>query len=70
MPFVNIRLVKEVIADDPDGKKAEMTDKIATVIAASTGVSEDQVWIVFEEVDAKDWFLGKNSVKKLRFNRP
>jgi 4-oxalocrotonate tautomerase len=70
MPFVNIRLVKEVIADDPDRKKAEMTDKIAAVIAAATGVSEDQVWIVFEEVDAKDWFLGKNSVKKLGFNRP
>ena len=70
MPFVNIRIVKEVIADDPDRKKAEMTDKIASVIAAATGVSEDQVWIVFEEVDAKDWFLGKDSVKKLRFNRP
>ena len=70
MPFVNIRLVREVIADDPDRKKAEMTDKIAAVIAAATGVSEDQVWIVFEEVDAKDWFLGKSSVKKLRFNRP
>ena len=66
MPFVNIRLVKEVIAHDPDRKKAEMTDKIA----AATGVSEDQVGIVFEQVDAKDWFLGKNSVKKLRFNRP
>jgi 4-oxalocrotonate tautomerase len=70
MPFVNIRIVKEAIAGDPDRKKAEMTDKIAGVIAAAAGVSEDRVWIVFDEVDAKDWFLGKTSVKKLRFNRP
>jgi phenylpyruvate tautomerase PptA (4-oxalocrotonate tautomerase family) len=47
-----------------------MTDKIAAVIAAAAGVSKDQVCIVFDEVEAKDWFLGKNSVKKLRFNRP
>jgi 4-oxalocrotonate tautomerase len=55
MPFVNIRIVKEVIA---------------AVIAAAAGVSEDLVWIVFDEIDAKDWFLGKNSVKKLRFDGP
>ena len=54
MPFVNIRIVKEAIADDPERKKAEMTDKIAAVIAAAAGVSEDQVWVVFDEVDAKN----------------
>jgi 4-oxalocrotonate tautomerase len=70
MPFVNIRIVKEAIADDPERKKAEMTEKIAAVIATAAGVSEDQVWVVFDEVDAKNWFLGKNSVKKLRFDRP
>ena len=47
-----------------------MTDKIAADIAAAAGVREDQLWVVFDEVDAKDWFLGKDSVKKLQFDRP
>ena len=69
MPFVNIQIVKQTIAADPEGKKAEISGKIAAAISAATGLPEDQVWIVFDEVDAKDWFLGRDNVKKLRFEK-
>jgi len=66
MPFVNIRIVKEVIADDPVGKKTAMADKIVAAIAETTGISKNDVWVVFEEVAARDWFVGDKSVHDRR----
>ena len=66
MPFVNIRLVKEVIADDPEGKKARIAKGIVSTITETTGLSHDDVWVVFEEVAAKDWYVGQASVETKR----
>ena len=66
MPFVNIRLVKEVIADDPSGKKAKIAKKVSDAIVETTGLTKDDVWVVIEEVAAKDWFVGPTSVQDLR----
>lgn len=66
MPFVNIRIVKDVIADDPIGKKSAMAAKIAAAISETAGIPKDDVWIVFEEIAARDWFVGDASVHKLR----
>jgi 4-oxalocrotonate tautomerase len=67
MPFVTIRVVREAIAADPAGKKAAISRDIARSIAAATGLPETDVWIVFEEVAARDWFLGSRDVETLRF---
>ena len=66
MPFVNIRIVKEVIADDPKGKKARISKAVTSAIRAETGLGNDDVWVVFEEVAARDWYLGENDVETLR----
>jgi 4-oxalocrotonate tautomerase len=66
MPFVNIRLVKEVIADDPSAKKARIAKNVVAAITEATGLTKDDVWVVFEEVAAKDWFVGPTSVADLR----
>ncbi len=66
MPFVNIRIVKEVIADDPKGKKARISKAVTSAIRAETGLGNDDVWVVFEEVNARDWYLGENDVETLR----
>ncbi len=66
MPFVSVRLVREVIADAPEAKKAEMGRRIATAVSEVTGLAKDQVWVVFEEVAAADWHVGDQSVKELR----
>jgi len=66
MPFVHIRLVKEVIAADPAGKKARIGKVIADVLAAETGLPKEEVSIVFDEVNARDWFVGDITVETLR----
>lgn len=69
MPFVNIRIVKEAIAADPAGKKNAISRQVASVIAAETGLPKEDVWIVFEEVNARDWYLGEIDVETRRFKK-
>ena len=70
MPFVNIRIVREVLADDPAGKKAAIAGKVSAAIADATGLPVGDVWIVFEEVNARDWYLGATDVETRRFRSP
>ncbi len=69
MPFVNIRIVKEVIAADPEAKKARIAEKVAGAISEVAGVGKSDIWVVFEEVAARDWYVGDDSVEKLRKKR-
>ena len=66
MPFVNIRIVKEVIADDPEAKKAALAEKVAGAINEVTGIGLNDIWVVFHEVDARDWYVGMTSVETRR----
>ncbi len=66
MPFINIRLVREVIAHDPVRLKAEMAGKITRAVTEATGLADSDVWIVFEEVAAADWYIGPSSVAQNR----
>ena len=69
MPMVNIQIVREAIAADPEAKKAAIAEKVATAISEATGMSKTSVWVVFEEVAAKDWYVGDESVAALRKKR-
>jgi 4-oxalocrotonate tautomerase len=69
MPFVNIRIVKEVIADDPKGKKEGIAVAVKDAIRRATGLGDNDVWVVFEEVAARDWYLGGTSVETLRYSK-
>jgi len=66
MPFVNIRIVREVIADDPEGKKDKIARGVVDTITATAGIAADDVWVVFDEVEARDWFVGQASVHNRR----
>ena len=69
MPMVNIQLVREAIAADPEAKKAAIAAKVAAAISETTGLPKTSVWVVFEEVAAKDWYVGDESVAELRRKR-
>ena len=69
MPFVNIRIVKEVIAAEPAGKKAQISKAVTDAITAATGLNRSDVWVVFEEVAARDWYLGDTDVESLRYRK-
>lgn len=66
MPFVNIRIVKQVIEHDPDGIKAKVQTAVTDEIARAAGIPKENVWVTFEEVDETDWFAGGERVKELR----
>lgn len=66
MPFVNVRMVKEVIADNPEAKKAAIGKRITQAITEVTGLTDNDVWVVFEEVPARNWYVGQNDVETLR----
>lgn len=69
MPFVTIRIVKEVIAADPAGKKAAISKQVTAAIVEATGLGKEDVWIVFDEVNARDWYLGEVDVETRRSNK-
>ena len=62
MPFVNIRLI--------EGRSQQQKDEISTrVVDAISHVLQlprDDIWIVFEDVPAEDWYVGSTSVAALR----
>ena len=66
MPFINIRIVKEAIAADPAGKKSRIVKAVKDAIRGETELAESDVWVVFEEVAARDWYVGETSVEALR----
>ncbi len=66
MPFVNIRLVREAIASDPAGKKEAIASGVVEAITKATGLAKDDVWVVFEEVAARDWYVGDINVEHRR----
>lgn len=66
MPFVNIRIVKQVIEHDPDGIKAKVQTAVTDAIAQAAGIPTENVWITFDEIDETDWFAGGQRVKELR----
>lgn len=66
MPFVRITIVREAIADDPRGKKAAISNKVAAAISHATNLPETEISIVFDEVAAADWYVGSQDVESLR----
>ncbi|WP_298294244.1 tautomerase family protein [uncultured Litoreibacter sp.] len=66
MPFVTIRLVKQVIEHDPEGIKAKINDAVTHGISEAAGIPKENVWLVFDEIEETDWFSGGERVKELR----
>lgn len=66
MPFVNIRIVKQVIERDPEGIKDKVQSVVTESIAEAAGIPKENVWVTFEEIDETDWFAGGARVKELR----
>ncbi|HMN87162.1 MAG TPA: 4-oxalocrotonate tautomerase family protein [Bauldia sp.] len=66
MPFVNIRYVRQNISEGHERRKDAIADRISKAIAEEMDVSPDVVWVVFEEVDMADWYVGPTSVTKIR----
>ena len=53
MPFVSVKLIGPM----SDEAKKAMAEGITDVIEKKGGKKRDQIWIVFEEFNRKDWMI-------------
>ncbi|MEZ5670086.1 MAG: 4-oxalocrotonate tautomerase family protein [Alphaproteobacteria bacterium] len=61
MPFVNIQILK----GHSQARKDEMARRITAAIAEVAELPDQAVWVVFEDVEAEDWYVGATPVSKL-----
>jgi 4-oxalocrotonate tautomerase len=62
MPFVNIRILR----GHPQAAKKKIAEATVRSIHENTSIPSDQIWVVFEDVEAEDWFVGNSSVAEIR----
>lgn len=65
MPFVNIRLIKEALKDNPDKKKEEIGRRVTEAICDVAGLPKDAVWVVFEDIRPSEWQVGGRTVERI-----
>ena len=62
MPLVNIRLIEGRSQQRKDEISKRVTDAISEVLQ----LPKDDVWVVFEDIRAEDWYVGSTTVAELR----
>ena len=62
MPFVNIRLV----GDRSQERKDEISKRVVDAISDVLQLPKDDIWVVFEDVPAEDWYVGSTTVAERR----
>jgi 4-oxalocrotonate tautomerase len=62
MPFVNIRMV----GGRPQQKKDEIAQRVTAAISDVLQLPKDDIWVVFEDVAAEEWYVGSTTVAELR----
>ncbi len=62
MPFVNIRILK----GHSQERKDEIASRVTAAISEVAQIPRDVIWVVFEDVNADDWYVGPTRVSKLQ----
>ena len=62
MPFVNIRMIE----GRTQARKDEIARRVTAAVAELAEVAPQDVWVVFEDVTADEWFVGAERVSALR----
>ena len=62
MPFVNNRLV----GGRSQERKDEISKRVVDAISDVLELPKDDIWVVFEDVLAGDWYVGSTTVAELR----
>ncbi len=62
MPFVTIRILK----GHQQERKDEMSRRVTAAISELAGLKKEAVWVVFEDVEAEDWYVGGTTVSELK----
>ena len=62
MPFVNIRM----LAGHPQERKDEIARRVTETISEVAKLPQEAVRVVFEDVAADDWYVGRTPVSELQ----
>jgi len=62
MPFVNIRMIE----GRTQARKDEIARRVTAAVAELGEAAPQDVWVVFEDVTADEWFVGAERVSALR----
>jgi 4-oxalocrotonate tautomerase len=62
MPFVSIRMIEGRSQQRKDEISKRVTDAISEVLQ----LPKDDVWVVFEDISAEDWYVGSTTVAERR----
>ena len=62
MPFVTIRILK----GHPQERKNEISKRVTAAISELAVLPKEAVWVVFEDVEAEDWYVGGTTVAELK----
>jgi 4-oxalocrotonate tautomerase len=62
MPFVSVRILK----GHPQERKDEISRRVTEAITEVAQLPPEAVWVVFEEVEAEDWYVGATRVSELK----
>ena len=62
MPFVNIRILK----GHSKQRKDEISRRVTETIAEVAQHPKEAIWVVFEDVESDDWYVGGDSVTAIK----
>jgi 4-oxalocrotonate tautomerase len=62
MPFVNIRILK----GHSKQRKDEISRRVTNAISEVALLPKEAVWVVFEDVESEDWYVGGDSVADIK----
>jgi 4-oxalocrotonate tautomerase len=62
MPFVNIQILK----GHSKQRKDEISRRVTAAISEVAQLPKEAVWVVFEDVESDDWYVGGDSVTDIK----
>jgi 4-oxalocrotonate tautomerase len=62
MPFVSIRMIE----GRSQQQKDEISKRVNNALSEVLELPKDDIWIVFEDITARDWYVGSSTVAELR----
>jgi len=66
MPFVSIRMIEGRSQQQKDEIAKRVNDALSDVLQ----LPKEDIWVVFEDITAKDWYVGSSTVAELRKKAP
>jgi 4-oxalocrotonate tautomerase len=65
MPFVNIQILK----GHSKQRKDEISRRVTEAISEVAQLPKEAIWVVFEDVESDDWYVGGDSVTDIKARR-